>query len=285
MHVLRVALLAAAMSLSAFAAYAQIETPPEAPPVAIPKMRGTPAELLPEEKGPRRLIRFLTSSDYPPFQFLKPDQSPTGMNVDLARAICAELEFPCTIQALPWDDLLDALENGRADALIAGFRPSEELRAKADLTRPYFRLPARFAVKKGSALTDITPQALDGKKVAVVSGSAHEAYLKAFFPKAALTGFADNEAARAALKDGQADALFADGAGLSLWLSGTTSAECCAFAGGPYLESHFFGEGLVIAVRKGDNRLRQDLDKTLDEIEEKGILGNLYLRWFPIGIF
>ena len=279
MHVLRVAILAAGFFLPALA-YAQTEALP-----VIPKMRGTPAELLPEEKGPRRLIRFLTSPDYPPFQFLKPDQSPAGFNVDLARAICTELEFPCTIQALPWDDLLGALENGRADALIAGFRPSEELRGKADLTRPYFRLPARFAVKKAGAVTEFTPQGLAGKKIAALTGSAHEAYLKAFFPKAEITGFPDNEAARAALKDGKVDALFADGAGLSLWLGGTASAGCCMFAGGPYLESHFFGEGLVIAVRKGDNRLRQDLDRTLDEIEDKGILGNLYLRWFPIGIF
>src|SRR5690606_8320298 len=114
MNVLRTLFLAAAMCLSASAALTQ-----EPPPVAIPNFRGTPAELLPEAKGPRRLIRFLTSSDYPPFQFLKPDQSPAGFNVDLARALCAELEFPCTIQALPWDDLLGALDNGRADALIA----------------------------------------------------------------------------------------------------------------------------------------------------------------------
>jgi polar amino acid transport system substrate-binding protein len=255
------------------------------PEVHIPSLRTSTAEILPDEKGPRRLIRFLTSSDFPPFQFLKPDQNPAGMNVDLARAICDELEFPCTIQALPWNDLLDALENGRADALIAGFRPSEELRAKADLTRPYFRLPARFAVKKSSGIGEVTPEALENRRIAVVTGTAHEAYLKAFFPKSDVAGFPDIALARTALKDGRADALFGDGAGLSLWLGGTESDECCAFAGGPFLESRFFGEGLTIAVRKGDNRLRQDLDKTLDDLEEKGILGDLYLRWFPLGLF
>lgn len=278
MQVLRVALLAAGLFVPVLACA-------ETPAVAIPKMRGTPAEILPEDKPPRRLIRFLTSPDYPPFQFLKPDQSPAGLNVDLAKAICSELDFPCTLQALPWDELLDALESGRADALIAGFRPTQELRAKADLTRPYFRLPARFVIKKGGPITETSPAALEGKKVAVVTGSAHEAYLKAFFPKAVLSGFPGDDAARAALKEGQADALFADGASLSLWLSGSSSAGCCAFAGGPYFESHYFGEGLVIAVRKGDFRLRQTLDKALDEIEEKGVVGDIYLRWFPVGIF
>jgi polar amino acid transport system substrate-binding protein len=278
MRALRAALIVTGLFLPGSAAAAE-------PVVPVPNLRGTPAEILPDKKGPRRLVRFLTSPDYPPFQFLKPDQNPAGLNVDLARAICSELEFQCTIQALPWDDLLGALENGRADALIAGLRPSEELRTKADLTRPYFRLPARFAMNKAAALADITPDVLAGKKIAAVTGSAHEAYLKAFFPKSEIVSSADIAAARTALKDGKADAVFADGVGLALWIGGTESGGCCVFAGGPYLESRYFGEGLTIAVRKGDQRLRQDLDKVLDEIEEKGVLGDLYLRWFPLGIF
>jgi polar amino acid transport system substrate-binding protein len=278
MRALRAALIVTGLFLPALAGAAELVVP-------VPSLRGSPAEILPENKGPRRMVRFLTSPDYPPFQFLKPDQNPAGLNVDLARAICSELEFQCTIQALPWDDLVPALENGRADALIAGLRPTEELRTKADLTRPYFRLPARFAVAKKAPLTDLTPQALAGKKIATVTGSAHEAYLKAFFSASELVGFADIAAARTALKDGKVDAVFGDGVGLALWLGGTESGDCCAFAGGPYLESRYFGEGLTIAVRKGDQRLRQDLDKVLDELEEKGILGDLYLRWFPLGIF
>ena len=262
--------------LAAFAA--------DEPAVTIPKLRGPAVEVVPDQKAPRRTIRFLTSSDYPPFQFLKPDLNPAGFNVDLARAICDELDYSCTIQAMNWDELLPALESGKTDAVIAGLRPSAELRSKTGLTRPYFRLPGRFAVKTGAA-PQVTPEGLAGKKIAVVSGTAHEAFLKTYFPKAELAGFPAMEEARAALKDGKADALFADGASLSLWLSGTESAECCAFAGGPFYESHFFGEGLVVAVRKSDDRLRQDIDRALDGVEEKGNLADLYLRWFPIGIF
>lgn len=278
MHFVRVAILAAMCLAPVCAARAQ---PPAVP---LPHMRGTPVELAPDEKGPRRLIRFLTSDLYPPFQFLKTDQSPAGLNVDLARALCTELDFPCTIQALPWDELLPALDSGRADALIAGLRPTPELAGKAELTRPYFRLPARFAARK-DAPPEISPAALAGRKVAVVAGSAHEAYLKAFFAQADIAPYADADAARAALKASEVEAVFGDGAGLSLWLGGTGSENCCAFAGGPYFESHFFGEGLVIAVRKGDVRLRQDLDRALDAVEDKGIFADLYLLWFPTGIF
>lgn len=274
------AMAAVALLLLAAPVFAEGE-----PAVAIPKMRGPAVEIVPDQKAPRRAIRFLTSSDYPPFQFLRPDLNPSGFNVDLARAICSELDYSCTIQALNWDELLPALESGKTDAIIAGLRPSADLRGKAGLTRPYFRLPGRFAVKTGGTPPEMTPEGLYGKRIAVQAGTAHEAFLKTYFADADVAGYPDVEEARAALKDGKADALFADGVSLSLWLSGTESADCCAFAGGPYYESHFFGEGLVIAVRKNDERLRQDIDRALDGVEEKGALADLYLRWFPVGIF
>ena len=51
------------------------------------------------EKGKTLIIRFLTTDDFPPFNFLNDRGQLTGFNVDLARAICAELNAPCTIQA------------------------------------------------------------------------------------------------------------------------------------------------------------------------------------------
>jgi len=255
------------------------------PAVALPQLRSPPLESEQAARGPKRLIRFLTSADYPPFQLVAADGNPAGFNVDVARAVCASLEFSCTIQALPWDDLLGALESGRADALIAAMRPTSELRAKADLTRPYFRLPARFVAPKATALQATSPHALAGKRIAVIGGSAHEAYLRAFFAEADILGFPEAESAREAVKNGKADALFGDGAALALWMGGTGSGNCCAFIGEAFTESRFFGEGLTIAVRKGDAALLRVLDTALDDIEDEGTLADLYLRWFPLGIF
>jgi polar amino acid transport system substrate-binding protein len=251
----------------------------------LPRFRVAPLEPTPAPAGPSRVVRFLTASEFPPFQFVGADGNPVGLNVDLARAICARLNFRCTIQALPWDDLPAAVESGRADALIAGMKPTAVLREKLDLTRPYFRLPARFVAMRESGISEISPGSLAGKKVAVVRGTAHEAFLKAFFPEAEPLAEQDAAAARAALREKRADLLFGDGVSLSLWIGGTESAECCSFVGGAYPESRFFGEGMVIAVKKGEVRLRQQLDRALDEIENTGTLSDLYLRWFPIGIF
>src|SRR5437764_12127623 len=72
------------------------------------------------EQIPRRVaIRFLTDSDYPPFNYYDEDNVLTGFNVDVARAVCLELAAACDIQVRPWPELLPALRRGEADAVIA----------------------------------------------------------------------------------------------------------------------------------------------------------------------
>ena len=113
----------------------------------------------------------------------------------------------------------------------------------------------------------------------------HEAYLKTLFTEAELRPYPDADAARFALKRGEVDLLFGDGISLAFWLNGTDSANCCEFRGGPYLESRFFGEGVGIAVRRGNDLLRQAFNWALFRIWEKGRFTDLWLRYFPVSPF
>ena len=54
------------------------------------------------------VIRFLTETDYPPFNFTGADGNPAGFNVDLARALCDEIKVTCTIQMRRFETLVDA---------------------------------------------------------------------------------------------------------------------------------------------------------------------------------
>jgi polar amino acid transport system substrate-binding protein len=92
-------------------------------------------------------------------------------------------------------------------------------------------------------------------------------------------------AAEAALKAGAVDYVFADGLGLSLWLNGAESDGCCEFAGGPYLESRFFGEGMGFIIRKDDETLRRAFDFALQQLWKEGKYAELYLRFFPVSPF
>lgn len=234
--------------------------------------------------GATKIIRFLTDDDYPPMNFLTDDGKLAGFNVDLARALCEALNVACTVQARRWDTLLDALKEGRGDAVIASQRVTPQLRSQFAFTTPYLRTPGRFVGPAGSRL-DPSPAALEGKVVAVVEGSAHEVYLRTFFPKATVLPLADAATVRRALVDHRAEVLFGDGLSLAVWLNSAEAGDCCMFLGGPYLESRFFGEGVSIALRPGEPALRRALNYALQRVAEKGTYGELYLRYFPIGFF
>jgi polar amino acid transport system substrate-binding protein len=227
-------------------------------------------------------IRFLTEVDYPPFNFAGPDGSHAGFNIDLARLICEELKITCTVQMRRFDTLLDALAENRGDAVMASIAMTPQARARVDFSDPYYRTPARFVAQRSSKIDDVRPEQLEGKKVAVVAGTSHEAYLKALFTEAELLSYATPEAARNALRAGEVDLLFGDGISLAFWLNGSESGGCCAFAGGPFTESRYFGEGVGIAVRRGNDTLRLAFNWTLFRLWEKGKFSDLWLRYFPI---
>ncbi len=230
-------------------------------------------------------LRFLTTDDYPPFNFVSSDGTLMGFHVDLARAICAELAISCTIQAVPFDTLLDSLDQNKADAAIAGIAANPASRQRADFTERYLGTPARFVARKGQGLAEATPEQVANKSVAVVAGTAHEAYLRAFFNEAAIRPYPDAQAAREALRTGNVDLLFGDAIGLALWLNGSSSQGCCAFTGGPFTESRYFGDGLAVAVKSGNDQVRRAIDYALQRLWEKGVYTDLYLRWFPVGLY
>jgi polar amino acid transport system substrate-binding protein len=285
------------------AAPAQPTPPQAAPGQAAPKPNvvpkagtGAAPQAVPGFWDPRRrperpdlsritVIRFLTETDYPPFNFTGADGNPAGFNVDLARSLCEEIKVTCTIQMRRFETLLDALSSNKGDAIIASMAVTPQLRARVDFTDPYYRAPARFVSRKDQVLTEIRPEYLEGKKVGVIAGTAHEAYLKAMFTDAELHSYPNDDALRTALRRGEVDFIFGDAISLGFWINGTDSGDCCAFSGGPFVESRYFGEGIGIAVRKGNDLLRQALNWALFRVWEKGRYTDLWLRYFSVSPF
>jgi polar amino acid transport system substrate-binding protein len=231
------------------------------------------------------VIRFLTETDYPPFNFTGPDGNPAGFNVDLARLVCEEIKVTCTIQMRRFETLLDAISSNRGDAIIASLAVTPELRKRVDFTDPYYRAPARFVSRRDAVMPEVRPEYLEGKKIGAIAGSSHEAYLKAMFTDAELHSYPNDDALRQALRRGEVDFIFGDAISLAFWINGTDSGECCAFSGGPFVESRYFGEGIGIAVRKGNDLLRQSLNWALFRLWEKGRYTDLWLRYFSVSPF
>jgi polar amino acid transport system substrate-binding protein len=274
--------LCGVMALAAPAA-AQPAAPsrPTAEPVMVPSFWDPRRR--PERPDTSRvtLIRFMTEVDYPPFNYAGTDGNPTGFNVDLARLICDELKIPCTMQMRRFDTLIDSLNDNRGDAAIASIAVTPETRARVDFSDPYYRPAARFVARR-QAVVDVSAEQLEGKKVAVVAGTAHDEYARALFTEADVRPYPAMDVAREALRKGDVDLVFGDAFGLASWLNGTESGNCCTFVGGPMMESRMFGEGIGIAVKRGNDTLRQAFNWALFRIWEKGKYAELWLRYFPI---
>ncbi|BCG97686.1 amino acid ABC transporter [Mesorhizobium sp. 131-2-1] len=232
-------------------------------------------------------LRFLTTTDFPPFNFLDGGGRLSGFHVDLARAICAELGIAekCQIQALPWAELDEALQKGEGEAIIAGIAATPETRTKYAFSRSYLQFPARFIMPKAKAFAEPILDKLRSKRVGVIAGSAHEKMLRDYFGTVQVVPFDTPEALFGDLKAGKIDAAFGDGMRFAFWLGGTDAAGCCRFAGGPYLAPEYLGSGMAIATRAGDPALAAAMDYALQEISIKGTFAEFYLRYFPVSFF
>ena len=232
-------------------------------------------------------LRFLTTTDFPPFNFIDGNGRLSGFHVDLARAICAELESAgkCQIQALPWSELDGALHRGQGEAIMAGIAVTAEARAKYAFSRPYLQFPARFIMPRATAITEPIFDKIQGKRIGVMAGSGHERMLRAYFGDVRVVTYTRQEWLYADLKAAKIQAAFGDGMRFAFWLAGSDAANCCRFAGGPYLAPEYLGTGLAIATTADNPELAAAFDYALHQISAKGVFAELYLRYFPVSFF
>jgi polar amino acid transport system substrate-binding protein len=230
-------------------------------------------------------LRFLTTLDYPPYNYLSADGRLSGFNIDLTRAICKELavENLCQVQAMPWEDLDKSLLGSNGEAVIAGRIADGKARAQMSFSRPYMRTAARLIARKADKL-DLSA-GLQKTAIGVAAGTAHEQMLRSYFPKSEVVAVAGEEAATQLLLGGKVGAVFGDASTLSFWLASANSKDCCAFASGPFFSDVFLGTGMRIAVKAEDSELEQSLNFALKNLQDKGLLDELYLKYFPLGIY
>jgi len=227
-------------------------------------------------------IRFLTTADFPPFNYRDKTGALVGFNVDLAKGICTELKITCTIQAWPWDQAGKALEDNQGDALIAGIALDAKNAAQFDFSDIYLGLPGRF-VTQTKALKGFDPSRLDGHPVAVRKGTTHAQFIERYLPKAKPVEFASEADALEAVEAGKADAYFGDAMRASFWLN--DHPGCCSFAGQPYFRPDLFGQGMAVAVLPGHYAVRDAINAALIRLKRDGGMDQIYLRWFPVSFY
>lgn len=227
-------------------------------------------------------IRFLTTNDFPPFNYRSSGGEVVGYNVDLARAICGVLDIACTIQAWPWDQAADALADNQGDALIAGMSITEANAERFDFSLTYMMLPGRFVTRREDA-GGFSWQEVEGTIVATRRDSAQSEFIRTYLPGARVASYDNEIAALEAVASGTADSYFGDAMRASFWLN--ENPECCNFAGEAYFRPDLFGRGLAVAFPAEHNSVRRAINWALVRLKRNGALDELYLRWFPVSFY
>ena len=100
-------------------------------------------------------IRFATEASYPPFESIDANNKIVGFDVDLANALCKEIDATCTFSNQAFDSLIPSLKFRRIDAVMAGMDITPEREKQVLFTTPYYDNSALFIGQKvGDKVTD-----------------------------------------------------------------------------------------------------------------------------------
>ncbi|NDJ58314.1 arginine ABC transporter substrate-binding protein [Enterobacteriaceae bacterium 4M9] len=219
-------------------------------------------------------IRFATEASYPPFETLDASNKIVGFDVDLANALCKEIDATCTFSNQSFDSLIPSLKFRRIDAAMAGMDITPEREKQVLFTKPYYDNSALFISIDGK-YTSIDQ--LKGKKVGVQNGTTHQKFITDKHPEINIVSYDSYQNARLDLQNGRIDAVFGDTAVVTEWLKAN---EKLVPVGEKVTDKDYFGTGLGIAVRQGNTELQQKFNDALDKVKQNGTYEAIYNKWF-----
>ena len=219
-------------------------------------------------------IRFATEASYPPFESTDANNKIVGFDVDLANALCKEIDATCTFTNQAFDSLIPSLKFRRFDAVMAGMDITPERQKQVLFTTPYYDNSALFIGQQGKYANI---DALKGKRVGVQNGTTHQKFITDKHPEITTVAYDSYQNARLDLQNGRIDAVFGDTAVVTEWLKAN---DKLAAVGEKVTDKEYFGTGLGIAVRQGNTELQQKFNTALEKVKKDGTYQTIYNKWF-----
>ncbi|WP_211657840.1 ABC transporter substrate-binding protein [Paracoccus aminovorans] len=229
-------------------------------------------------------LRIGVEGAYPPFSFKQPDGSLAGFDIDIAKALCTQMQRNCELVEQEWDGMIPALKAKKFDAIISSMSITEERKRQIDFSEKYYKTPARVVAPKDSGLEG-TAEGLAGKRLGVQRGSTHQCYAEAHFPDAELVLYGTQDEVFRDLSLGRIDAQLSDSLiAQESFLSEPEGANY-AFLPGDHTDVDCYGEGVGIAVRKSDDELRDTFSAAIKAIRDNGTYKTINDKYFPFDIY
>ena len=210
------------------------------------------------------VVRMGTEGAYPPYNFINDSGEIAGFERVVGDELCTRAGFTCEWVTNDWDSIIPNLTSGNYDTIIAGMSITEEREEIVDFTQPYFPPAESLFVGLSEDFT------LEGAVVAAQTNTIQAGYIAA--SGATLIEFATPDETVAAVRNGEADAVFADGD----YLLPIANEDPDLMVVGEPVQ---LGGGVGMAMREGDERL-EAFDAAITSMKEDGTLNALILEWF-----
>jgi polar amino acid transport system substrate-binding protein len=224
-------------------------------------------------------LRVGMSGNQPPLNFKSRSGNMMGLDVDIARGLAAMLGVEPRIVVMPFGELIGALQRGEVDLVISGVTITPARNMKVPFVGPY-HLSGKSILTKSSTLAqadDTSDLNQPSLKLAALSGSTSEDFVKAFLPKATLKLTENYDSAIEMLRKDEVQAVVAD-------------FEICVLSAFRYpndglvtLARPLTVEPLGIAAAPGDPLFLNLIENNVDALEASGLFEGLRGRWFKGG--
>ena len=215
-------------------------------------------------------LTFAMEPSYPPFETTNEKGEIIGFDVDIANAICKEIQANCSFKSLSFDGLVQAVKQKRIDGVISAMDITEARSKQVLFSDAYYDSSASFIALKGKA--DLNT----AKNVGVQNGTTFKQYVVAEAKQYAPKAYNSIQDSILDLKNGRIDLIFGDTAVLADMLSKETDLT---FVGEKVTNQKYFGNGLGIAINKGNKDLVDELNKGLATIKANGEYQKIYDKW------
>ncbi len=228
-------------------------------------------------------LRVAIEGNFPPFSDVDANGALVGFDVEIASALCRQMDRQCGFVKQEWAGMIQNLIDGEYDIIVAQMTPTDDRRKFVDFTQEYFRFPALFAAAKGRNFVD-TPDGMSGTTIGVLVGGPEAAYIAARFPGSEVRRYQQYPALFEALYRNRIDSVFVSAVALENEMGKTGRRAGFDIFGQPHDDPALFGEGSAIALRKKERDLRMALNSALQTIKDDGTYASIGAKYFSFKI-
>jgi len=213
-----------------------------------------------------KTIRMGTEGAYPPYNFINDKGEVDGFERELGDELCKRAELTCEWVKNDWDSIIPNLVSGNYDTIMAGMSITDERDQVIDFTQNYYPPTASAYVATAEGID------LKGGVIAAQTSTIQAGYVAQ--SGATLVEFATPEETIAAVRNGEADAVFADKDYLVPIVE--ESAGSLMFVG----DEVPLGGGIGMGLRESDSDLKERFDTAITAMKADGSLNTMLKKWF-----